>query len=123
MPWEFDNDKPIYTQLVNIFKLKIISATLKPAEKLSSVRELAQIAGVNPNTMQRALSELEHEKLVYSNRTAGRFVTEDENLIANIRETYAKNYITELVSSLLKIGLSTEEILALIEQELKKTSR
>ena len=78
MSFEFDNNKPIYLQLVDIIKLKIISKELKPGSKLSSVRDMAQEFGVNPNTMQRALSELERENLLYSQRTSGRFVTDNE---------------------------------------------
>ena len=96
MSFEFDNNKPIYLQLVDIIKLKIISKELKPGSKLSSVRDMAQEFGVNPNTMQRALSELERENLLYSQRTSGRFVTDNEDNINQLREEVAKVEILSL---------------------------
>ena len=77
MEWEFRADAPIYTQLCEQLTLAIVSGVFGPGERLPAVRELAVDAGVNPNTMQRALSELERNGLVYTQRTAGRFVTED----------------------------------------------
>ena len=96
MSFEFDNNKPIYLQLVDIIKLKIISKELKPGSKLSSVRDMAQEFGVNPNTMQRSLSELERENLLYSQRTSGRFVTDNEDNINQLREEVAKVEILSL---------------------------
>ena len=81
MRWEFSNDAPIYTQLIQQIKVGIVAGVFPPGERLPSVRELATEAGVNPNTMQRALAELERDGLVYSQRTAGRFVTEDKEMI------------------------------------------
>ncbi len=81
--WEFQSDRPIYTQLVEQIKLRIISGIYKPGDKLPSVRDFAQEASVNPNTMQRALAELEKDGLVYSQRTSGRFITEDIEMIKN----------------------------------------
>ena len=78
MKWSFANDLPIYTQLIDQIKVGIVTGAFPPGERLPSVRDLATEAGVNPNTMQRALSQLESEGLVYSQRTAGRFVTEDD---------------------------------------------
>ena len=84
MTWKFDNDKPIYLQLVEELKLKIISNELSAGSKLPSVREFAAEAGVNPNTMQRALAELEGQQLVFTKRTSGRFVTEDDAYIQTL---------------------------------------
>ena len=75
MPWTFDNNKPIYLQIMDKIKLQIVSHKLEPNQQLPTVRELASEAGVNPNTIQRALSDLEREGFVYTKRTAGRFVT------------------------------------------------
>ena len=77
MQWQFSNDAPIYTQLIQQVKVGIVTGAFPPGERLPSVRDMATEAGVNPNTMQRALAELERDGLVYSQRTAGRFVTED----------------------------------------------
>ena len=93
MDWTFRNDLPIYSQLVDKIKLAIVSGALPPGERLASVRDLATEAGVNPNTMQRALQELEREGLVFSQRTAGRFVTEDITVIDEIKKALAKGQI------------------------------
>ncbi len=84
MSWTFDNKKPIYLQIMEKIKLQIVSHTLEANQQLPTVRELASEAGVNPNTIQRALSDLEREGFVYSKRTTGRFVTEDKELIAQL---------------------------------------
>lgn len=118
MSWEFDSSKPIYIQLVELIKFKIISGELSIGEKLSSVRELAEEAGVNPNTMQRALVELERQGLVYTQRTTGRFVTEDIEHIKAMRSQYAMLRIKELTTSLLQLGYERKELLTLIQENL-----
>lgn len=120
MPWDFDNSKPIYIQLVEALKLKVISGQLPAGSKLSSVRDLAEEAGVNPNTMQRALTELERDQLVYSQRTSGRFVTEDMELIKTMRTQYATTKIKDVTTALLQLGYTKEELLRLIEKDLKE---
>ena len=89
MQWELNTDKPVYLQLVEQIQAEIISGSFKPGDKLPSVRDLATEAMVNPNTMQRAMTELEREGLVYTNRTAGRFITSDEDLIKQLKEKYS----------------------------------
>ena len=121
MSFEFDNNKPIYLQLVDIIKLKIISKELKPGS-LSSVRDMAQESGVNPNTMQRALSELERENLLYSQRTSGRFVTDNEDNINQLREEVAKVEILSLYNILTKLGYKKEELIELVINNLKEMS-
>ena len=118
MSWTFDNDKPIYIQLIDLIRFKIISGEFSIGEKLSSVRELAEEAGVNPNTMQKALVELEKQGLVYTQRTTGRFVTEDKNHIKAVRDEYATLKIKELTSALLKLGYEHEELLILLKENL-----
>lgn len=118
MTWEFDNNKPIYIQLVEALKLKIISGKIKQGEKLASVRELAEEAGVNPNTMQRALAELERQGLVFTQRTSGRFVTEDKEHIKMMRKEYAQVKIEELIAALLQLGYEKGELLDLIKAHL-----
>lgn len=119
MPWDFDNSKPIYIQLVEELKLRVISGQLAAGSKLNSVRDLAEEAGVNPNTMQRALAELERDQLVYSQRTSGRFVTQDIELIKVMRNQYATTKIKEVTVALLQLGYTKEELLKLIEEDLK----
>ena len=90
MEWKIAADAPIYQQLSRQIRLGIVSGEYAPGERLPPVRELALAAGVNPNTMQRAMTELEREGLVFPQRTAGRFVTEDAELIAQARQTLAR---------------------------------
>lgn len=97
MPWNLDSDRPIYLQLMERIQHDIISGTYKPGDKLPSVRELAMEASVNPNTMQKALSELERIGLVHSRRTSGRFITEDETMIKQLKTETATEHIREFL--------------------------
>lgn len=119
MNWNIDNNKPIYIQLVDKLKSKIISGEIQPGGKLESVRNLAEDAKVNPNTMQKALVELEREELVYSKRTSGRFVTDNEEKIKNMREEVANKEIDNLKTALKELGYSEEEIIKLIINNIK----
>lgn len=111
MDWNFIEGKPIYTQIVDIIRTKIAAGDFAPGSKLPSVRDLAVNAGVNPNTVQRALAELEHMKLVYSERTNGRFVTKDEDIMKELHKELSQTYVEELVAKLLSIGMTKEEII------------
>lgn len=115
--WSFSNNIPIYSQIVEQIKKQIISGRLKPGDRLSTVRDLANEAGVNPNTIQRALSELERMELVYSQRTSGRFITDNEDLIQRAKSEYASEKIREFLQSMREIGLSEKEIIKMIESE------
>lgn len=112
---EFQANIPIYLQLIDMVKMQIVSGTLKPGEKLKSVRELAMEYGVNPNTMQKALVELENEELLYTMRTAGRYVTEDELLISRLREQQARERIGQFLEELSRFGYSKQEIKVLLD--------
>ena len=112
---EFQANIPIYLQLIDMVKMQIVSGTLKPGEKLKSVRELAMEYGVNPNTMQKALAELENEELLYTMRTAGRYVTEDELLISRLREQQARECIGQFLEELSRFGYSKQEIKVLLD--------
>lgn len=111
----FNPAMPIYLQLMAAIKLQIVAGHLKPGEKIPAVRELALQYEVNPNTMQKALSELERENLLYSQRTSGRFVTEDTVLISNLRNELAKTQVDELIRGLKSMGYTDEEIINLIK--------
>ena len=119
MDWNIDNNKPIYIQLVDKLKSKIISGEIPPGAKLESVRNLAEDAEVNPNTMQKALVELEREELVYSKRTSVRFVTDNEERIKRMREEVANREIENLKLILKELGYSEEEIINLIINNIK----
>lgn len=120
MRWEFSNDAPIYTQLIQQVKVGIVAGMFPPGERLPSVRELATEAGVNPNTMQRALAELERDGLVYSQRTAGRFVTEDETMIQAAKRGLAQRHVKSFIEAMLRLGFRQEEIVALLKQEIEE---
>ena len=91
--YQFTNDKPIYIQLIDVFKCKIVAGNLKSGDRLDSVRDLAVQAQVNPNTMQKALSELEKEGLVRTERNSGRYITDDETVIDKIRIQLSKKHL------------------------------
>ena len=115
MDWSFRNDQPIYSQLIQRLTEAIVSGVYAPGEKLPSVRELALEAGVNPNTVQRSLTELEREGLVFSQRTAGRFVTENENMIVNAKLRIADERVSEFLRSMKTLGCTRGEVIALIQ--------
>lgn len=112
----FDNKTPIYIQLMDVIKKQILAGQLKPGERLSSVRDIALLQGVNPNTAQKALSQLESEGLIITNRTSGRTVTEDTELIKNLRDGFAKEEVLYFLEKMTSIGYSGSEILAFIEK-------
>ncbi|WP_294405338.1 GntR family transcriptional regulator [uncultured Clostridium sp.] len=120
MSWDFSDDRPIYLQLMEQIQLKIICGTYKPGEKLPSVRDIASEASVNPNTMQKALTELERTGLVSSRRTSGRFITEDSNMINTMRNDLAKDQINNFLKNMAKIGYSKEEAIKLVETIIKE---
>ena len=117
MEWKFRSDLPIYSQLVEQIKLGIVSGKLLPGERLMSVRDMATEAGVNPNTMQRALQELERDGMVYSQRTAGRFVTENMQVIEREKKKLAEEQIRSFLGAMKKLGYQREEIFALLKEK------
>ena len=120
MEWKFRSDLPIYSQLVDQIKLGIVSGSLLPGERLMSVWDMATEAGVNPNTMQRALQELERDGMVYSQRTAGRFVTENMQVIEREKKKLAEEQIRSFLEAMKKLGYRQEEIPALLKEKEEK---
>ena len=116
MNWKFRDDLPIYSQLVEQIQLAIVSGTFRPGERLASVRDMASEAGVNPNTMQRALQELERESMVYSQRTSGRYVTEDMQVIERAKKQFAEEQIRGFLEAMRKLGYQQEEILSMLKE-------
>ena len=116
MEYIFDNDRPIYLQLVEKLKIEIISGKIKPGERLPSVRELALIVRVNPNTMQKALAELENIGLIYTERTNGKFVTQDANLIEKMRKELAKEKVKYYLEDMKNIGITYEEAITYLQE-------
>ncbi len=119
MAWNLDSDRPIFLQIVERIQQDIISGKYSPGEKLPSVRDLAAEAAVNPNTMQKAFSELERTGLVYSVRTSGRYITEDNTMIEELKSSIAKEKIQEFLILMQNLGYKNEEILALMSQTMK----
>lgn len=117
MEWTIDSDRPIYKQLVEQIELRIISGMYAPGDKIKSVRELAMEAGVNPNTMQKALAELERMGLVFAQRTSGRFITEDNKMIEEAKNTLAFKEIDGFFEKMKQLGFEKEEIIVLIEKK------
>ena len=120
MSWVLDLGRPIYLQIVERLELSIVSGQFKPGDKVPSVRELAVEAGVNPNTMQKAMVELERQGLVHSERTSGRFITEDEAMITQVREELAKKQIQEFMERMNKMGFDGEEIVTLLQKTMRE---
>ena len=108
MEYIFDNERPIYIQLVELIRFDIVSGKFQKGQKIPSVRELALIMKVNPNTMQKALVELENEKLIYTERTNGKYVTEDEKLIEKVKKKLAQEKVNNYLNSMKNIGINYE---------------
>lgn len=116
MQWKYDGNAPIYTQLVDQMKLGIVSGEWIPGQRIPAVRELAVDAGVNPNTMQRALQELERQGLMFSQRTSGRFITEDREMIEDAKRTLANRHISAFIRQMQALGYTRQEIVAMLEE-------
>ena len=117
MEWVIEDNRPIWAQLQEQLTLRILSGIYPPGSRLPSVRDLAAEAGVNPNTMQRALSALEGSGLVLTNRTAGRFVSEDQALLKEIRRDLAQDRIRAYLQSMKTLGFTETEARNLLMEE------
>lgn len=121
--WHLTSDRPVFIQIMEKLKLDIVTGIYAPGDKLPSVRDLAREAAVNPNTMQRAFSELEREGLVYTQRTNGRFITEDITMINQLKERMALDSISRFLESMEQLGLSEDEIMKLLKEALKEEKK
>ncbi len=113
---EFDPNVPIYFQIMNFVKKLIVRGILKSGDKIPSVRDMAVFLGVNPNTVQKAYEELEREGILFIKRGLGNFVSEDENLVENLKIIMVKEMLQKQIGELLDLGLSKEEIKKIIEE-------
>ena len=120
MTTQFEANVPIYLQLVDKFKHRIVSGELKAGSKLESVRDLAISFEVNPNTMQRALAELERDGLLYADRTVGRFITENKELIMKMREAMAQEIIEQFIRQMKSLGFSDKEAMELFRINIER---
>ena len=120
MPWNLDSSRPIYLQIIERVQMDVITGRYQPGDKLPSVRDLAQEAAVNPNTMQKALSELERSGLIYSQRTSGRFITEDKELIHQMQKKLAAAEVSAFVAHMKQLGITPEEIRQLLAETIEE---
>mgnify|MGYP000845039091 FL=1 len=119
MEYQFTDDKPIYVQLMDCFKVQIVSGELQEGSRLESVRDLAVKARVNPNTMQKALSELERIGLVRTERTAGRFITDDKERIKKMKQDIAEEEIFLFLNKMKSLGFEKSDVMELLDKKLK----
>ena len=115
MEFTFDNNIPIYIQLVEYMKIYLISGVFKSGDKLLSVREFSNTFKVNPNTMQKALSELESLNLIYTERTNGKYVTKDKKIIEKLKDEYATALAKSYFQGMKRIGLGKVESIKYLE--------
>lgn len=120
MEWNIAPDRPVYLQLIEQMERAIAAGAYQPGERLPGVREMAAGAAVNPNTMQRALQELETRGLVNTQRTAGRSVTADEARIAQLREQLAQGQIGQFLENMARLGFRPPQALALLQSRLAR---
>ena len=120
MAWQLTSDRPIYNQIIEKVTLDIVSGVYSPGEKLPSVRDFASEAGVNPNTMQKALAELERNGLVASMRTSGRFITEDNTLIQQEKERLATETVSAFVEQMKRIGMEATQVIDMVANNFQK---
>ena len=109
MEWKLTGDRPIWLQLKEQITQRIITGYYPMGSKLPTVRDLAAEAGVNPNTMQRALAELENDGLAVTNRTAGRLVTTDTSVVEKVRDALASKRIMDFYDGMAQLGYSRSE--------------
>ena len=114
--FKFDNERPIYLQLVEQLRIAIVSGAYAAGSRLPSVRELAVMAKVNPNTMQKALTELESDRLIFTERTNGKYVTKDQRLLAKIKTELASDLVQKYTSDMAKIGITYVDSINYLKQ-------
>lgn len=123
MDWEFTDDTPVYLQIMNQVKVRIATGILQPGEKIAPVRELAMEAGVNPNTMQKALAELEREGVLYSKRTSGRFVAENEKQTQGLQQQMAASQMENYLAAMQQLGYDSEQAVEELKEYVRKQEK
>lgn len=123
MTWTFDNDRPLYLQVMEHLKLGILSGELPSGSRLPAVRDLAGEASINPNTMQKALSELEREGLLYTQRTNGRFVTEDKALLEDLHYQMVRGKLLEFAHQMERLGYTLAQLSQMITKVLEEEQK
>ena len=118
--WDLQSDRPIYSQLVEQIQLMVVSGIYPAGSRLPSVRDLAAEASVNPNTMQRALAQLENDGLLFTQRTSGRFVTEDVGKIMQVKNNLAVDVIREFIDKMTHLGYDGRQTVSLVGDYIKE---
>ena len=119
MEWDFKKGVPIYTQIIERVEFDLLSGKYQPGDKMPSVRDFAMEAGVNPNTMQKAFSEMERMGLIYTERTSGRYVTTDRDRIHSLKDELSARYVDEFFEILHSLGFTDNEILNTVKEKCK----
>ena len=122
MAWELNSDRPIYAQILEQLQVRIVCGVYPPGEWLPSVRDLAAEASVNPNTMQRAFSELERSGLVITQRNMGRVVTQDTQMIEAAKHKMAVTQTESFFTNMRQLGFSDSEIVSLVNSHTNDTN-
>lgn len=119
---ELNNKEPIYLQIMNYIKKKIIVGEISMGEKLLSVRELASELTVNPNTIQRVYAELENEGLIFTKRGLGKYVTEDFSVVKKLKRESAEEVLNTFLRTMKELGMSKEEVMELVNNKYEKVN-
>lgn len=114
--WSFTNDKPVYVQIIDEIMNRIALGVYKPGERIPSVRDLAEEARVNPNTMQKALAEIERSGYIISLRTSGKFVTDDKELISSLNRDRSEEIVRTFLAEVARLGITVDEAIELIKK-------
>ncbi|MGI6485710.1 MAG: GntR family transcriptional regulator [Thermoanaerobacterales bacterium] len=123
MSWEFKTNRPIYLQLIEQIELRIFSGIYPRGSRLPSVRDMAKQAAVNPNTMQRALSKLEQDGLIITDRTRGRFITDDKKMIDKAKNRMAQEQVNHFFGNMQKLGFDKKDVIAIINKVLEEMKK
>ncbi|MBE7055949.1 MAG: GntR family transcriptional regulator [Ruminococcaceae bacterium] len=116
MSWKFLADSPVYIQIADRIRSSVLSGEYAPGGQIPTVRQLATIAAVNPNTVQHAFSELEDQGLIVSKGTMGRFVTDDEAVIQSCRKKHAEKLVKQFLVNANRMSISKEELISMIKE-------
>lgn len=118
MKWEIDSGLAIYPQIVDGFIKGLVKGELVAGQRLPSIRELASEAAINPNTMQRAMAELERREIVVNQRTTGKFVTENTQILEQVKKEFANRQVSDFLKTMKEMGFSSEDIISIVKDNI-----
>lgn len=123
MDVNFDNKTPIYIQIMYIIKRDMAKGKLKGGDKLPSVRELSSKLKVNPNTVQRTYQELERSGFTFTERGKGTFVTEDEDIVSDLKKDLANKVLEDFIKGMKNLGFDADDIIDIVSERIKKEGK